>query len=87
TAVAVVGALCLPRQRDFRPAPFRATPRSIIAREALVPALVMLFLSSGFAAVNAFVVLYGRALDLGSIGLFFTAYAVTVLAARPIAGR
>lgn len=86
-AVSAAVTLWIPKERSFVPGPFRISRDSIIAREALVPAIVMFFLASGFAAINAFVVLYGQALGIASVGLFFTVYAVTMLSARPFTGR
>ncbi len=73
--------------------PHEGTPRwqfsrsTFIAREALVPAIVMFFLAGAYSGVNSFIVLYGESLGITGIGLFFTAYAVCVLVSRPVAGR
>jgi len=61
--------------------------RAFVAVEAVVPAVVLFFLAGAYSGVNAFVVLYGEALGVTDIGLFFTAYAVFVLVSRPVAGR
>ena len=61
--------------------------RTFIAPEAIVPAVVIFFLSGAYSGVNAFVVLYGDSLNIAQIGLFFTSYAVCLVVSRPIAGR
>lgn len=61
--------------------------KSFIAPEALVPAIIMFFLSGAFSGVNAFIILYGESRGVGDIGLFFTVYAVFILLSRPLAGR
>ena len=84
--LAAVLALCI---RSAPPAtspksPFRWS--SFIAREALIPAVVLFFLAGAFSSVNTFIVLYGEARGVDQIGLFFAAYAVFILLARPLAG-
>jgi MFS family permease len=59
----------------------------LIATEALLPAAVIFLLAGAYSAVNSFIVLYGEALGVAEIGLFFTAYAISMLISRPIAGR
>lgn len=66
---------------------FRFSWNRIIAPEALPAAIVIFFLAGAYSAVNAFIVVYGNGLGIADIGLFFTAYALTMLLARPIAGR
>lgn len=87
TAAAALMAWGLPRQHDFAPERVRLRAESFFAREALRPAVIVFFLATGFASVNAFVVLFGREHDIASVGTYFTVYAATMLAARPITGR
>jgi MFS family permease len=71
------------------PAPAADRPRgwrSFIAVEALVPAAVIFFFSGAYSVVHSFVILYGEAVGVRSIGLFFTAYALALLISRPLAG-
>jgi MFS family permease len=60
---------------------------SFIAKEAVIPAVLMFCLAGAFSGVNTFIVLYGESRGVGEIGLFFAAYAVFILLARPLAGR
>ena len=65
---------------------FRITPDRIIAREAVIPAVIMAFLSMSYACINAFIALYGEARGVEGIGLYFTVYAVFLLMSRPLSG-
>ena len=67
---------------------FKISLESIIAKEALFPALLMFLLSLSYAAVGSFLILFGWKIGIGSdIGYFFTASAITLLFSRPIVGR
>jgi MFS family permease len=86
-AVTLVMALRVRSEpREGRPR-WQFSRSTFVAREALVPAIVMFFLAGAYSGVNAFIVLYGESVGVGGIGLFFTAYAVCVLVSRPVAGR
>lgn len=65
---------------------FRITPDRIIAREAVIPAVIMAFLSMSYACINAFIALYGESRGVEHIGLYFTVYAVFLLMSRPLSG-
>ncbi|MHB8127803.1 MAG: MFS transporter [Mobilitalea sp.] len=62
--------------------------KSIFAREAIIPAILMLLLSLAYCNINSFLVIYAgiRGVET-NIGFFFTVYAVTLLFTRPIIGR
>jgi MFS family permease len=61
---------------------------NVIAKEALIPSAVMMFLYVGFAVINSFLVVYAGKLQVqGNIGLFFTVYALTMLLTRPVLGK
>lgn len=75
----------IPFKRNGR---LRITLSSVVAKEALIPSFVMMFLYMGFAVINSFLVVYAGKLQIrGNIGLFFTVYALTMLLTRPILGR
>jgi len=64
------------------------TLNNIIAKEALLPAIVTLFLSIGFTVINSFLIVYaGKQGVTGNIGIFFTVYALTLLVTRPAVGK
>jgi MFS family permease len=61
---------------------------SIIAKECLVPAVILFLLSMTFCVVNSFLILYAEANGVNSnIGYFFTVYAVTMIFTRPAIGK
>lgn len=74
-----------PRQETKRP---QFHHKNIFAQEALLPALVLLFTSSGFAVIKSLLIVYAEKRSIGSeIGLFFTVYALTMLLTRPIVSK
>ena len=75
------------RENYTRPAElFRICRDRIIAKEAVLPALVMSFLSLAHACINSFIVIYGEARGVDQIDLFFTVYAAFLLISRPLSG-
>ncbi|MDR1469684.1 MAG: MFS transporter, partial [Spirochaetaceae bacterium] len=60
---------------------------SIIAKEALIPAVLLLFLSVSFFAITSFIAIYGKGSIGSDIGYFFTVSAVTLLFTRPLIGK
>jgi MFS family permease len=67
---------------------FRITLDSIIAKECVIPAVILFLMSMSFCIVNSFLVLFAEERGINSnIGLFFTIYAVTMLFTRPMIGK
>ena len=66
---------------------FKIAVSSIIAKEALPPAVLMFFLSMTFSAISSFLVVYAEEYHVENIGYYFTVYALTLLITRPIVGR
>lgn len=73
---------------------FQISLNSVIAREAIIPTVILFFLSMAFSNINAFLVLFGNLVLFGDkqaasadIGLFFTIYAVTMIFTRPLIGK
>lgn len=61
---------------------------NIFAREAIIPAVLMLLLSLAYCNINSFLVIYaGKCGIETNIGFFFTVYAVTLLFTRPLIGK
>lgn len=54
---------------------------------ALLPSLVVLFVTMTYGAVVTFVPLYARDLGMANPGLFFTVMGVVLLVSRPLSGR
>ena len=61
---------------------------NIIAKEALLPATSLLFLSMAFCIVNSFLIVYAEKQGItGNIGLFFMVSASTMIFTRPAVGK
>lgn len=67
--------------------PFKLTVNNMIAKEALVPACVTLMVAMGFTTINAFLLVYAEERNIPGGSLFFTVYALTMLATRPMVGK
>jgi len=85
----IIAALCavslrIPFKRTKK---FRLSFGSIIAKEALVPAFLLFFLSLSFFTITSFIAIYGRGSVGSNIGYFFTVSAVTMLVTRPLVGK
>ncbi|MDR0936772.1 MAG: MFS transporter [Oscillospiraceae bacterium] len=61
--------------------------KNIIATEAILPAVVVTFYSIAGIMYTIFMEPFAREQGIGNIGLFFTVYAIAILAARPLCGR
>ena len=67
---------------------FRITINSIIAKEVLIPAVILFLLNMTFGNVNAFLILFGEKRGVNSnIGYFFTVLASTMIFTRPLIGK
>ena len=67
---------------------FRITMDSIFAKEALLPVILIFFLSTAFSVINSFLIIFaGKQGITGNIGLYFTVYACTLLFSRPLIGK
>ncbi len=61
--------------------------KNIIAPEALMPAVVVMFYSMAQIIYIIYMEPYAQANNIPNVGLFFTIYAFVLLAARPASGR
>ena len=66
---------------------FKLSLNSIIAKEALLPAMLMLLLVTTYSTINAFLVLYAESMNIENVGIYFTVYALTMLLSRPLLGK
>lgn len=87
----LIVALLLALQIDYhRPGltlPEEKKPLVLYAKESILSSFLILFIMMTWGAVVTFLALYGAQRSIGSVGLFFTTYAVTVLLTRPFFGR
>lgn len=67
--------------------PFKLTFNNMIAKEALVPASITFCVAMGFTSINAFMLVYAEERGIAGGSLFFTVYALTMLATRPAVGK
>jgi MFS family permease len=66
---------------------FHLSIDSIIAKEAIIPAVLLFFLATSFMTITSFIAIFGRESVGSDIGYFFTVYAVTLLFTRPLIGK
>ena len=67
--------------------PFNLKLNNMVAKEALIPATITFLVAMGFTSINAFLLVYAEKRGIVGGSLFFTVYAVTLIATRPIIGR
>lgn len=61
--------------------------KNIIAQEALVPATITFFIGLGFTSINSFFLVYAEERGIVNASLYFTVYALAMLATRPLIGK
>ncbi len=83
--LAIVSALILRLPEKERTA-FRVRLDTIIAREAVCPALILMCLNLAYSTFSAFMVLYAESKHIEGVGTFFTIYAMVLLVSRPVSG-
>lgn len=66
---------------------FRIRLSEVVDGEVALPALIMFFLNGSYACISSFLVVYGGLGGVENIGLYFTAYAISVFVSRPLSGR
>lgn len=67
--------------------PFKLRFDNMIAKEAIVPAMVTLMVAMGYTTINAFLLVYAEERGISGGSLFFTVYALTMLMTRPTVGK
>ncbi|MBQ6333587.1 MAG: MFS transporter [Erysipelotrichaceae bacterium] len=60
---------------------------TMVAKEAFVPAMITFLIAIGFNAINAFLLVYAEERGIPNSSLYFTVYAITMLATRPLIGK
>lgn len=65
----------------------KLTLDSLIERDAWLPSLGILLVNAGFAAITAFIAVYGMAQGVANISLYFVVYSLVTIVSRPIIGR
>ena len=71
--------------------PFKLSFSSMFAKEVVMPAIVLMFLSCSFSLISSFLYPYAEerltASEYEYIGVYFTIYAAVLLVTRPIVGK
>jgi len=65
---------------------FRISMENIVAKESVLPAALMFFLSMTACVINSFLILFAGVQQVANIGYYFTVYAGTLVITRPLAG-
>jgi MFS family permease len=66
---------------------FKISPKTIAAKEAIIPAILLFFLQMTFSNINAFLVIFAGNRGVMNIGLFYTLYAAAMLVSPRTTGR
>ena len=84
---AVIAAACIRGTAREARRPFRISLGSIVAPEAIFPAVLLFLLQMTFCNINSFLVIYAEEQNVANIGLFYTVYAVAMLFAPRMVGK
>ncbi|MDD2427057.1 MAG: MFS transporter [Eubacteriales bacterium] len=88
--IIVIGILIIPLLKYPKRTPQKAAPLlrgRLVEKSALIPALAVLLSNITYGAVSGFVVLYGEEQGLLRISIFFTVFALVLMASRPLFGH
>lgn len=66
---------------------FELSLKSIVAKEAILPACIIFLMSMTYFVVSSFLIVYAGKLNVEGIGYYFTVFAGTMLITRPMVGR
>lgn len=67
--------------------PYELKLDRMFAKEAVGKGIALMLLSTSFACLGSYVVLYGYARGVENMGIFFIAYALSLVVTRPISGK
>jgi MFS family permease len=86
--VSIIPCVMMPYKKPSREAISRlgAWYKNIFAKEALMPTIVITFMSVSVISYTIYMERFAEANGIGNIGLFFAVYAVALIASRPISG-
>lgn len=60
--------------------------KNMIAKEAVIPAMIVFFVSLGFTSINSFFLVYCEEKGIDRASLYFTVNAVSLMITKPMAG-
>lgn len=79
--------LMVPLKTHALPEKHAAKQTSLIERQAIFPALIMLHANLGYGAIVTYIAIYALENHIANVGLFFTVYAATLAVIRPLMGK
>jgi len=87
--ISIIPCILMPYKKPSREALSKlgAWYKNIFAKEALLPTTVITFMSVSVISYTIYMERFAETMGIGGIGLFFTVYAVALVASRPISGR
>ena len=85
--LAIIPTICLPDPGRPERGAVGVWYKNILAKETLLPTVMMGLISMSSTMFNAYMVPYAETLGIPNIAIFFTVYALVLLAARPIFGK
>lgn len=91
TLLAILGAIAALFIKYYRVYPPQAEKSgekpALFEKTAYKPAVIVFFIALTYGAVVTFIALYAGQFKIENIGIFFTAYALTLLVSRPFFGK
>lgn len=85
--IALFLSLSLPMDKPPARHRFRLSLNTFFSREALIPGVIFFFLGGAYSCIVSYVVLYGESCGIENCGVFFTAYAISVMFSRLFSGK
>jgi MFS family permease len=85
--LAIIPTLIMPDPGRPERSALGAWYKNIIAKEALLPTVMMGLVSMSSTMFNVYMVPYAKTMGIPNIAIFFTVYAFVLLAARPFFGK
>ena len=80
-------ALCflIPKEKKSEKK-YKISVGQILEKDALSPGIITMLLAISYSCIGSYLAIYGEARGVENIGLYFTVYAVFLLATRPLSG-
>lgn len=86
--VTLLLAMCIRSENYSRPSyPFRISLKKVLAKEAALPALIVLTLAMPYACTMAYLPIMGELYGISNIGLYYTVYSIVLFIGRPLCGK
>ena len=86
-ACSFLSIFVIPEQCGVEREPYKLRLGRMFSREAVPATVVLLLVSAAQMSVGTYVVLFGNMVGLHEMGIYFTIYAIAMIATRPLFGR